>query len=344
MSWVAVAIGGSAVIGAGAAIYGANQAADAQGDAADQNARLQQQAMNNQLRIFEPNRALGYGATSDLASLYGYTLPQYTPSAALISGSGGGSGFAGGTGVSGSNTYGPNMIRVYGRSGGKQRRYGAWIDPVSGRVQVLEGSDEQSQMLTNYLRTGQWTGGDAKKYGRIIKEIDQLRGSGWAYNPQTQADTQAASTLNPAAPGSAANPGTGSAGNLSRFFTSPDYTFRRDEGQRNIGNSFAARGGAASGNALRALTEFNSNLASGEFNNYTQRLLAMAGLGGAATSNSANAVQNATQGITQANTQAGDARASGIVSGVNGVTNALNTGLNNWMLYQGGYFNRPAGG
>jgi hypothetical protein len=105
----------------------------------------------------------------------------------------------------------------------------------------------------------------------------------------------------------------GQAGNMSRFFASPDYQFRRDEGQRGIGNSFAARGGSASGNALKALSEFNGNLASGEFNNYTSRLFRMAGMGENATNNTAQAGNQYAQGYGQAQQQIGDARASGVL-------------------------------
>jgi hypothetical protein len=115
----------------------------------------------------------------------------------------------------------------------------------------------------------------------------------------------------------------GQAGNMSRFFASPDYQFRRDEGQRGIGNSFAARGGAASGNALKALSEFNGNLASGEFNNYTNRLFRMAGMGESATNQTAQAGNQYAQGYGQSQQAQGDARASGVL----GVAGSIMGGL-----------------
>jgi hypothetical protein len=124
----------------------------------------------------------------------------------------------------------------------------------------------------------------------------------------------------------------GNAGNMSRFFTSPDYQFRRDEGQRDMGNSFAARGGAASGNALKALSSFNQNLASSEYGNYHSRLMQMAGMGSAATNNVAQAGNQYTQGIGQSAMAQGDARASGIMGGVNSLTGAINGGMNAWMM------------
>jgi hypothetical protein len=126
------------------------------------------------------------------------------------------------------------------------------------------------------------------------------------------------------------------------FTASPDYQFRRDEGMRDIGNSFAARGGAFSGNALRALTQFNSGLASGEYGNWFNRRAQLAGLGGQATQNAQGAVQNTTNNIGQLQQAQGDARASGILGGYNSIANSINNGLGMWMLDKGGYFDKPA--
>jgi hypothetical protein len=136
-------------------------------------------------------------------------------------------------------------------------------------------------------------------------------------------------TGTPAAGG--ANPLT--APDYSAFFKSPDYTFRQQEGMSNIGNSFSASGGAKSGNALKALAEFNSNLAAGEFGNYFNRQLALAGQGQAATSTSANAGIATGQITGNALQNAGDARASGVA----GQYNAIGGGLSS--LGQGlGYY------
>jgi len=125
------------------------------------------------------------------------------------------------------------------------------------------------------------------------------------------------------------------------FTASPDYDFRRAEGMRGLENSFAARGGALSGNAIRAATDFNSNLASGEFGNWWNRQAGLAGVGQAAT----NAVGNAGM-MTGANVanllgQQGQARASGI----QGMTNAIGGGIGDlaaiWGYRQAGGFGMP---
>lgn len=115
----------------------------------------------------------------------------------------------------------------------------------------------------------------------------------------------------------------------SAFFASPDYEFRRSEGQRDIGNSFAARGGAASGNALRALAQYNSNLAAGEFGNYFNRQGALAGIGQTATNTGAAYGAQTAANVGNLLGQQGNARASGILgqnaalmSGVGGAVDA----------------------
>lgn len=102
--------------------------------------------------------------------------------------------------------------------------------------------------------------------------------------------------------------------NPGNYFTqSPDYTFRRDEGTRDIGNTFAARGLGQSGNALRAVTEFNSNLAANEYGNWWNRQSSRAGLGQAtATTLGGLGADSAAQTGNYLANQ-GNARASGVL-------------------------------
>jgi hypothetical protein len=137
-------------------------------------------------------------------------------------------------------------------------------------------------------------------------------------------------------------PGQAGAPNLNAFFTSPGYQFRRDEGTRGIERTAAARGGAASGNALRALSEFNQNLASNEFGNYFNQLAGISGIGQTATN------QTAAYGADHAATAgrnalyAGDARASGIQNTANIIGQGVNA-LGMGFGYFGNPFKRPVG-
>jgi len=173
----------------------------------------------------------------------------------------------------------------------------------------------------------------------------------WGDNARIEADggysvadlgTGWASGGGPAAePGSSPMGGGAAPSGMAAFFTSPDYTFRRDEGTRGLEQSAAARGGAFSGNALRGITDFSSNLAAGEYGNYWNRLAGLAGVGQTATSEGIRAGQNFANQYGANTMAAGDARASGIMGGANSWSNALNSGLNNYMLYRGGWFGGP---
>ena len=122
--------------------------------------------------------------------------------------------------------------------------------------------------------------------------------------------------------------------NYSSFFSSPDYNFARTEGQRGLEQSAAARGGAFSGNALRALADYNQGLASQQYGNYYNRLAGLAGIGQNATNSTAQFGANAANQISANSIAAGDARASGIMGSANSWSNALNSGLNAYGAYK----------
>lgn len=110
---------------------------------------------------------------------------------------------------------------------------------------------------------------------------------------------------------------------MSAFFQSPGYQFRRQEGTRGLERSAASRGGAFSGNALRALAEFNSGLASQEFGNYFNQLASVAGIGQTATNQTAAYGANYANQAGRNALAAGEARASGII----GQGNAIGQGI-----------------
>jgi hypothetical protein len=207
-------------------------------------------------------------------------------------------------------------------------RRGGVIDPLAGTVDVkakkANKQDRLSDAATAYLRgeSDELKGG---KMRRIRSAIDELHGQGYEWSPEAPEPT--AGPIDP-----------GEGGNFSRFFTSPGYQFRRDEGQRDIGNSFAAKGGAASGNALRALTEFNQNMASNEFGNYQNALFNMAGMGQTATNTGIAAGQNTANNVSGLMQGIGDSRASGVMGGANSVMGAINSGLDGyyWNKYLNG--------
>jgi hypothetical protein len=119
------------------------------------------------------------------------------------------------------------------------------------------------------------------------------------------------------------------------FTASPDYAFVRGEGTRGIENTFSAKGGVKSGNALRALADYTTNLASGEFGNWWNRQAGLAGVGQTtATQLGTFGANNATRvGSYMADT--GDTRASGILGRGAVASNTLDDLINNYLYSRG---------
>jgi hypothetical protein len=126
---------------------------------------------------------------------------------------------------------------------------------------------------------------------------------------------------------------------LGAFFESPDYQFNLAEGQKAIDRSLAARGGALSGASVREGARYASGMASNQFGDFTNRLLTIAGLGSAATSNTAAAGQNMANNNSAALINNANARASSYMTQAQGVNNAAQGGISNYLLTQ--YLNKP---
>jgi hypothetical protein len=136
--------------------------------------------------------------------------------------------------------------------------------------------------------------------------------------------------------------GAGGGQNFDVLRNSPDYQFAMQEGMGNIGNSFAAKGGAASGNALRALSEFNQGMASQQIDKFLGRRGVQIDRGIGATNNTQNAATGYANNATGLYQDRGDARASGIL-GRAGATMGAISGVAGAMGGGGGW-NRPNGG
>ena len=81
-----------------------------------------------------------------------------------------------------------------------------------------------------------------------------------------------------AANGMGAQP-AGQPGNMSRFFTSPDYQYTFGQAIQGVDRSAAARGGALSGNAITRNTTTAGTLRAGEYQNYVNNLFRAMGYG-----------------------------------------------------------------
>ncbi|HLA60904.1 MAG TPA: hypothetical protein VK626_01540 [Nitrospiraceae bacterium] len=273
MTWVAVAVGGGAVLGAVVSSSGQQSAANTAARSADAAAAEQRREFDITQGNAAPYITVGQQAINRLGSIYGYSS---SPSTAAPSGYTGNNLPTGGTSVSRGGQVDPSTLPVpYGHSNGAT-----------------------------------YSNGAATSYNNLTQSA----------NPATPgAPAPVAGT--PAAPAAGAAPL--SAPDYSSFFKSPDYQFRQQQGTQGIENSFSASGGAKSGNALKALADFNSNLASGEFGNYFNRQAALAGVGQTATGQVGAAGVAAGGQIGNSLIAGGDARASGIA----GQYNAIGTGL-----------------
>ena len=93
--------------------------------------------------------------------------------------------------------------------------------------------------------------------------------------------------------------------------SSPSYAFRRDEGQRTLERSAAARGGLFSGGTGRELERYGSDFASTEFENDYRRFGQLAGDGTEATGTTVNVAGQFGDAAANNTLTAGRARASG---------------------------------
>ncbi len=123
-----------------------------------------------------------------------------------------------------------------------------------------------------------------------------------------------------------------------RFMETPGYQFRFDEGMRSVERSAAARGGLHGGGITRELIRYGQGVASGEFENYANRLSGLAGMGQGSTvqtgtlgvqtgANIANTLQAGAARQGNALLAAGTARASGYA----GAANAFSGGVENYL-------------
>lgn len=317
MAFVAIAIGGAALIGAGASIIGGNKAANAQKDAANQATALQQDQNAEARRQYDQNRtdlapyrAVGTGALGKLSNLMGVGTQQ-----------------------------GPTTD---------------WAGYVGGNPQAKAAYDAsqvpaQTYNLSDYFGGGQdWMGGQGFSGETSFNVPQDASSFGQSYYNSTgkaaghDISSYTTTPSNPADFGSLDRSFT-----LADFNKDPGYEFRRSEGQRGVESSAAARGGILSGGALKALARYNQDAASGEygaaynrFNNDNttrfNRLSALAGTGQTATNSSIAAgntlmdqQQAGVNNITSNINAAGNARASQYA----GTANAIGSAANNVGQY-----------
>jgi len=330
VSWTAVIVGGATLLGGAVSAQGAKSAANKAAKGGDAAIAEQRRQFDTIQQNTAPYRAIGSQAINALGSIYGYSP---APSANTLA-------------TSGATPYQPQPIAEDGffNSGAgaalnpwtvtsKLGGAGKIFDPAGGLLGNLFGNthgDEKRNLKAFAAESGVMQLPDGRLAlpdGTIFNEsqLKDVAGTwyGATYAPDgNQGEWQQRYTSLigrlPKMPTGQQTPQQQSPTNAltspdyTNFFKSPDYTFRRDEGLKGIERTAAARGGAFSGNALKALSEFNSNLAAGEFGNYFNRQAALAGIGQTANSQTGQAGLITGQGVSNALQNQGDARASGV--------------------------------
>lgn len=128
----------------------------------------------------------------------------------------------------------------------------------------------------NYDAAVQW---HRNEYGGAMKNQGRVTAGGYA-SPPVQVPANGSATTGGAT-------GVSPSSNMAGFFASPDYQFRMNEAMRALTARNAALGIQDSGAAQKAALQQSGNLASGEFNNYANRLASIAGVGQTAAQNTA---------------------------------------------------------
>lgn len=119
-------------------------------------------------------------------------------------------------------------------------------------------------------------------------------------------------------------------GNYSSFYKSPDYQFRKEEGQKALDRTQNAAGTRFSGQALKEASRYNQDLASTEYGNWFERMFGVANMGEAAAAGSAANAVSTGANVAQTTMAGGQAQAAGIL----GANEAIQGGIGNYVTLQ----------
>jgi hypothetical protein len=133
------------------------------------------------------------------------------------------------------------------------------------------------------------------------------------------------------------------------FTESPGYEFRLGEGEKAINRAGAARGQFDSGKTYKALTKFNQDYATNDYDNFLNRwyqslnpYASLAQVGQVATTDTANMGTQVASQVGQNTVSSGNARASGYLGSANAINEGIDSGVSNWLKLQ--YLNKQNGG
>lgn len=137
--------------------------------------------------------------------------------------------------------------------------------------------------------------------------------------------------------------GASSLGEFQSWLDNPEfnqnYDWRVNEGLKGVENSAAARGGALSGNALRAITDYGQGAASQEYGNEFNRWLQRLGIGQGAAANMSNIDTSRGQVLANLRARLGDNAFNQTLASAQEIRQAeagLNNILQSWIPAQYG--------
>jgi hypothetical protein len=169
---------------------------------------------------------------------------------------------------------------------------------------------------------GSWGANSARQaQGQATGQANQLLQTNLASNqaqldPWKQAGTDALGRLNSLL-GVSGKPDTSAVSSM------PGYQFGLDEGLKGVERSAASRTGTLSGAATKAIDRYSQDYASTKFNDYTDRLMNLAGMGQGAAGSMAGYGANAGNQQAANLTNMGNAAAGANIANANQWNNSL---------------------
>ncbi len=325
MSWVAVAIGGSAILN----YMGSQNAASAQQNAANQSNQTQWNMYNQTRNDQAPWRGVGGAAVNQLGYLMG--LPGYAPQ-----------GYGQQRPLFG---HGANIPQGYAPQGIPQQAGGNGVLFGKGGIQPEMSVAGSGGPLTLNDGNGGLQNDDpmANAYGGAQSYGNPMDLPMGGYG--TQQGTY--------------NTAMGGYGSLATPFSQtnwqvdPGYAFRLAEGQKALERSASAKGMTLSGAQARALTAYGQGMGSQEYGNaYNRynndqttlfnRLAGLSGTGQTSSNTLANVGMNTANQVSNGMMAAGNAQSAGWTAGTGALSNGLNA-FASWNNYNNGPMSGPGG-
>lgn len=124
------------------------------------------------------------------------------------------------------------------------------------------------------------------------------------------------------------------------YTKTPGYDFRLKEGMNALEGSAAARGGLFSGASMKSLNRYGQDYATGEYQNFLNRLGGVVSSGQSAAGQQGAAGQNFVNSASNALSNMGNAQAAGAIGSANAINQGIGNALNVWQ-YQKALNSQP---